>query len=135
MTINTTELTYEYLQDNTSTPNFETRKSLVSFQYLRRRQEMQRQGTRLALNHSFTTKQPYSGRVKNFSNQNQAQQSTPSEKTSHNNSFSGSREITIPLMLHLPSIMLKYFLTHKFEALFISFLILMFVSAIFGSRL
>ena len=133
--INTAELTYEHVQDDTSTPNFETRKSLVSFQYLRRRQEMKHQGTGLALNHSFTTKQPYSSRVNNFSSQNQAQQSTPSEKTAHNNSFAGSREITIPLILHLPSIMLKYFLTHKFEALFFSFLILMLVSAIFGSRL
>ncbi len=133
--INTAELTYEHVQDDTSTPNFETRKSLVSFQYLRRRQEMKHQGTGLALNHSFTTKQPYSSKVNNFSSQNQAQQSTPSEKTAHNNSFAGSREITIPLILHLPSIMLKYFLTHKFEALFFSFLILMLVSAIFGSRL
>lgn len=135
-TINTNELAYQSSQDNTSSSNFEVGKSVVSLQYLKRRQEMQYQGTKLALHHSLTTKQPYStSRIKKLSNRSQGRQSAPLEKTANNNSFSGSREITIPLILNLPSIMLKYFLTHKVETLIISFIILMFVSAIFGSRL
>ena len=64
---------------------------------------------------------------------NHQPRNSPTGKTKPSSSYSGG-EVTLPWILELPFKIFNYLLVHKFTALFIGFLLLMFINLIFGSR-
>lgn len=82
----------------------------------------------------ITSRNTFTQSNHSYSNHTSSQATTPAAKEAQDNSSSYSGNLTIPWFIDLPNKIFHYFISNKFEALFISFFVLFIISVIFGSR-
>jgi len=83
---------------------------------------------------SITARNTFTQSNHSYSNHTSSQATTPAAKEAQDDSSSYSGNLTIPWFIDLPNKIFHYFISNKFEALFISFFVLFIISVIFGSR-
>ena len=133
-TINTNEVTSEVSSSKTLSSKSKTKNLVISLQHFKEKQYIQHNTLTLGMDKASDINRTYINKKEGFPHKNQLQQPAIPKGNACNNTLPASGKSPAFFISNLPSIIFKYLLTHKFEALFMIFFISLFINILFGSR-